>query len=317
LIRLSKSPTFHDAAHVALNELYFYPTGDDATAARRVRRGELGWSISFAANQIEALKRDMPDFVRTAPLMMTRYLPMNRRRAPFDDPRVRRALSLTIDRAFIAREIFRTGETPAPRFTPFGMANYPDESLQPFLQHSLPQRRAQARRLLEEAGYGPDRPLRFELTHAAGSDGPRVAVVVQADCRAIAPWVEASLRPLEGQVFYATLRAHDFQMASATWTADFNDARNFLYLFESRTIAQNYSGHSSRAYDALLAASDLERDAARRAALLREAERMALDDDAVIPVSFGVSRNLVHPRLGGYRDNVEDTHRARWFCIQN
>ncbi|MGE0044334.1 MAG: peptide ABC transporter substrate-binding protein [Hyphomonadaceae bacterium] len=316
LIRISKNPAFFDAPNVALNDLYYYPTGDSAVTARRVRAGELAWSISFPANQLEQLEREMPDYVRVAPQMMVRYLPMNRRRAPFDDARVREALSLVVDRAFIARAIFRTGEQPAARFIPFGVDNYPDERIQDFIGAPIEARRARARRLLEQAGYGPERPLEFEMTHATGEDSPRLAVVIQSDARGIAPWVRVRLRPLEGQIYYATLRAHDFQIASATWLADFNDARNFLYLFDSRTGAQNYSGHQSSAYDDLLDASDRELNRDRRAALMREAERMAMATFPVIPLTFGASRNLVHPRLAGYADNVEDIHRARWFRIR-
>lgn len=315
LIRLTKNPRFYDAANVALNDLYFYPTTDEASAARRVRRGELGWSITFPANQIEALRRDMPDYVHTAPHMIVRYMPFNARRAPFDDQRVRRAISLAIDRDFIAQRIYRTGERPATRFVPYGVADYPDRPLQDFAAMPLAGRRETARGLLRAAGYGPERPLRFAFTHASGGDPQRVAVVVQAQCREIADWVQVELRPLEGQVLYATLRAHDFDMASGTWTADFNDARNFLYLFETRTGAQNYSGHANPAYDALMERSDQERDAVRRAAMLHEAEVMMLARDPVVPVAFGVSRNLAHPRLAGFEDNIEDIHRARWFRI--
>ncbi len=317
LIRISKNAAFYDAANVALNDIYYYPTSDPAAAARRVQSGELGWSITFAANQIDQLRRTMPDYVRTAPQMLVRYMPLNRRRPPFDDPRVREAISLVIDRNFIAQEIYRTGETPAPRFIPFGVADYPDESIQDFVSTPMRTRQAAARALLARAGYGPERPLRFELTHGTGDDSPRLAIVIQADCRAIAPWVEVRLRPLEGQIFYATLRAHDFQAATATWLADFNDARNFLYLFDSRTGAQNYSGFESSAFNDLLDASDRELNSVRRAGMMALAERMALRDFAVVPLTFGASRNLVHPRLAGFADNVEDIHRARWFSIRS
>jgi oligopeptide transport system substrate-binding protein len=196
---------------------------------------------------------------------------------------------------------------------PPGVANFPGGARFRFADQPLAERQAEARRLLQEAGYGPNNPLRFEFKHRNSGDNPRVAVVLQADWRAIAPWVSVELVGTEVQVHYATLRAKDFDAGDGGWVADFNDAKNYLFLHETRTGAQNYSGYSNPAYDQAMQASDQERDVDRRGRLLVEAEQMMLDDAPICPTVFGVSRNLIHPGVAGFEDNLEDIHRARWF----
>ncbi|MBS0384318.1 MAG: peptide ABC transporter substrate-binding protein, partial [Proteobacteria bacterium] len=111
--------------------------------------------------------------------------------------------------------------------------------------------------------------------------------------------------------------ARNFQVGDSSWVADFNDARNFLYLLETRSGPQNNPGYSNPEYDRLVLASDYEPNAGLRAQLMSQAEQIALDDAPFCMSVFLNSTNLVHPDLTGYADNLEDIHRARWFGIKN
>lgn len=313
IIVLDRNPSFYDAETVAFETLYFYPTSDPNVQARGVSSGERGWSTNFPSNQVDALRTSLPGYVRVAPYLLVQYVSFNITRPLFSDARVRRALTMAVNREFIATRIYRTGELPALSNVPPGVANFPGGARFRFADQPLAERQAEARRLLQEAGFGPNNPLRFEFKHRNSGDNPRVAVVLQADWRAIAPWVSVELVGTEVQVHYATLRAKDFDAGDGGWVADFNDAKNYLFLHETRTGAQNYSGYSNPAYDQAMQASDQERDVDRRGRLLVEAEQMMLDDAPICPTVFGVSRNLIHPGVAGYEDNLEDIHRARWF----
>ncbi len=316
IVHLEKNPAFYDADNVVLEHLYFYPGNDVNASARRVMSGELGWSTRFPSNQARVLREALPDYVRVAPYLTCNYFSFNTTRAPFDDVRVRQALSMAYDREFVASRIYGTGERPAFSFVPPGVENYSGGARYRWADQSIDERRAEAERLLRAAGFGPNNPLRFEFSHRNTSDNPRVAVVVQDNWRAIAPWVVVELRGVETQVQYANLRAKNFQVGDGAWVGDFNDAKNFLYLMETRTGAQNYSGYSNPEYDALIAQSDLEQDLVARAEIMTRAEQMMLDDAPICTSVFINSTNLVHPDLTGYEDNVEDIHRARWFGIR-
>ncbi|MEZ6022229.1 MAG: hypothetical protein R3C16_02175 [Hyphomonadaceae bacterium] len=73
--------------------------------------------------------------------------------------------------------------------------------------------------------------------------------MAQNDWNSIAPWVIVELRGVENQVHYANLRAKNFEIGDGGWIADFNDAKNYLYLLETRTGDQNYSGYSNPEFD--------------------------------------------------------------------
>jgi oligopeptide transport system substrate-binding protein len=236
-------------------------------------------------------------------------------RPPFDDKRVRQALAMAYDRAFVASHILGTGERPAYSIVPPGIANYVSGQRYAWADMPMEQRKEEARRLLREAGYGPNNPLKVEYSHRNTSDNPRVAVVVQSDWRAIAPWVEVTLRGSEVQLHYANLKSKNFQVGDGGWVADYNDARTYLFLLETRTGAQNYPGYSNPEYDRLMAESDGEPDTMTRAQIMARAEQIALDDVPFCMSTFGVSKNLVDPRIKGYEDNLEDIHRARWFGV--
>ena len=316
IVHLEKNPRFFDAGRVELEHLYFYPSVDVNAAARKVLAGEGGWSTRFPSGQVEQLRRALPGYVRVAPYLSCNYFSLNVTRPPFNDVRVRQAIAMAYDRDFVAREIYKTGERAAYSFVPPGIADYESSARYGWADLPMEERRREAERLLREAGYGPNNPLHFQFSHRNTSDNPRVAVVAQNDWGRIAPWVSVELAGGETQIHYANLRAKNFTIGDAAWVADFNDARNYLYLLETRTGPQNYPGYSNPAYDELVDRSDFESDARQRAQLMMQAEQIALDDAPLCMSVFMVSTNLVHPDLMGWETNLEDIHRARWFGIR-
>jgi len=175
-------------------------------------------------------------------------------------------------------------------------------------------RRVEAKRLLEEAGFGPDNPLKFTFIHRSTDDNPKVAPVVQQNWNEIADWVQTQPLKQDTKVLYARLRQNDFEVSDAAWAADFDDPINFLYLLESDTGQQNYGDYSNTEYDGLLAAASNEQDLKKRAEMFASAEKIMLDDHAVSPMWFQVTKNLVDPTLTGWEDNAQDQHRSRFLC---
>jgi oligopeptide transport system substrate-binding protein len=76
----------------------------------------------------------------------------------------------------------------------------------------------------------------------------------------------------------------------------------------------NYGDYTNPAYDALLDQSSLERDTTKRAAILKQAEQLMLEDTAVLPMLTRVTQDIVSPKITGYADNAEDIHRTRFMC---
>lgn len=308
-----KNPKFYDAANVCIDELYFYPTTDSVAAERRVLRGELDWNNDIQSNRIPRLKRQHPDYVRLATSLSTTYLAFNGHNPKFKDPRVRQALSMTVDRDFIATQLLRGGQKPAYTYIPPGIANYTTDIYHPPWQAwTYAQRQAEARRLLAAAGYGPGHPLKVEITHRNTADPMLFMPAVQADWAAIG--VQVSLAPQEGQIAYQSYRARAFEIADAAWSGDYNDPKTFLDQLLSTTGQINYGDYASPVFDELMRQSDQEADGAKRAAIMAKAEGVMIADAPIIPIYFWVNKNLVNPSITGFGDNIRDTHRARWMC---
>jgi len=197
-------------------------------------------------------------------------------------------------------------------FVPPGVANYAAAKPPAWASWSFERRQAEARRLLAQAGYGPGHPLRIEIKHRNTPDPMLFMPAIQQDWREIG--VYASLAQNETQIAYQAYRIRDFQVADAAWIGDYNDAKSFLELQRSDTGQQNYGDYNNAVFDSLLNKADNEPDAQRRALYLSQAESIMLDDVPVAPIFFYVNKNLVHPKITGWVDNIVDHHRTRWLC---
>jgi oligopeptide transport system substrate-binding protein len=129
--------------------------------------------------------------------------------------------------------------------------------------------------------------------------------------------VEAELFNSEVRVHYNALRTQDFEVADTGWTADFDDAANFLFLLDSTSGQMNYPKYASPAYDALLRQSEFTLDPDKRSDFLRQAEQIMLDDVPVIPVVNDAYRRLVRSHVKGYEDNILKWNRTRYMRIEN
>ena len=314
-VHLVRNQSFFDDENVCIDDVYYYPTVDNSAAGRRVRNGELDINNDFPGQQLDFLRREIPDYVRIHNYMGTIYFSMNTTLDKFADPDVRNALGMAIDRDFIASEILRAGFQPAYSLVPPGVDNYPGGVAARWADTPVEERRAEARALLEGAGYGPDNPLRFEYTYRATRDNPRVAPVVQNDWSAIAEWVQPELIVNDTQIHYDNLRAQDFEIADGGWIADYNDPYNFLFLGEYRSIPMNYARYNNPEYDSLVEAANREMDVDERGDMLARAEQMLIDDMPLIPIVYYVSKNLVNPDVTGWEDNIVDIHRTRYLCF--
>jgi oligopeptide transport system substrate-binding protein len=313
-----KNPRFYDAASVCLDRVVYYPAQDKISAERRVRAGEfdINGQYGILPTRIPYLRQpdQIPAYVHTFPELGTEYLQYNIKGVPaFRDVRVRQALTMAIDRDFIASKLMLGGFKPANTFVPPGTADSTPAVPPHWASWPLARRQAEARRLLAAAGYGPGHPLKVEINICGSVDPALWASSIQADWRTIG--VTADLTRAETQVAYADFNAGNFNIADAGWVADFDDPMTFLGLLRSDAGVQNYGQYSNPTYDHLLDQANAEPDLDKRAALMAKAEHIMLEDAAIAPMWFDINYNLVNPHVTGWVDNIGDKHPSRYLCF--
>ena len=313
-VLLEKNPHFHDAANVRLAGVRYYGLEDRDAALLRFRAGEIDVLRDFPAGRTAWLREHMPDAVRTSPYLGLSFLAVNHARAALRDRRVRQALSLALDRRVITGRVLGSGERPAWSLVPPGTADYPAPARAEWHDDPMAERRARAAALMREAGYGPGNKLRVHLRYPLSENERRVAIAIQSMWRAI--HVEAELDRAETAIHYAALQQGDFDLGLASWLAVYDDAQTFTLLLQTESGPNNLGGYSHPEYDRLTDEAARAAEPAARAGLLREAEALAMREQALIPVYHHAARNLVSPRVRGWRENMLDVNRSRYLGLQ-
>lgn len=301
-LTLARNPAWHDRP-APTPIIVWQPAEDKLAALRRFRGKEADTISDIPGSRIEWVRRHLPGAARIAPYAGTYYLAFNTRKPPFDDVRVRRALSMAIDRDWIATRLMGTGETGALGLVPPVLGGHDPDVL------ATTDRPAAIRGLLAGAGYGPQHPLVFDVRFNSGGDHRRIAVALAAMWRPYG--VEARLLNSEAALHFAALRLGDFQLARSGWIADVPRPENFLAVHLSNAGAVNYSGYADADYDRLIAQALDTVDPAERAALLTTAEERLLRAAPILPIYHYVSRALVAPDVRGWQDNAMNIHPSR------
>lgn len=301
-LTLSRNPLWHDRP-APTPIVVWQPAEDKLAALRRFRGHEADTVSDIPGSRLEWVRKHLPGAARIAPYAGTYYLAFNTRKPPFDDVRVRRALSMAIDRPWIATRLMGTGETGARGLVPPILGGRDPDVF------ATPDRPAEIRRLLGAAGYGPRHPLIFDVRFNSGGDHRRIAVALAAMWRPYG--VEARLLNSEAALHFAALRLGDFQLARSGWIADVPRPENFLAVHLSGAGAVNYSGFADPEYDRLVARALDTADLTSRTALLQAAEERLLRAAPILPIYHYVSRSLVAPDVRGWQDNAMNIHPSR------
>jgi len=247
--------------------------------------------------------RARPDF-HAAPFLGNYFVRFNVTRKPFDDPRVRMAFALVIDKALLCEKITRAGEQPATSLTPPGTGgNY-------VAPPGLTRDPARARQLLAEAGYAAGRgfPL-FSYLYKGDSDVDRDIAVELQGMFARELGVKMLLQPQEWTVYLNSQSNLDYDLCRSSWVGDYNDPQTFLGMFITGD-GNNRTGWSNPTYDGLISEAAREADPARRFEIFATAERILISQDVPIcPLYYYVGIQFYDgDRLGGIESNLLDEH---------
>ncbi len=345
-IRLTRSPSYRGPAKIQLDRIDFLAIESGNTLVNLFAHGSIDWAVGVPPGLMPFLQQDPQwnEALRTDPYLGISFYRLNFERAPFDDPAIRRALSLCLDRTALCEEVLGGNLQPAWGFVPWpkpaldahalrgnaqlnsafsgysAMATTVDGAVE---ATSVPTDRWPllgydpdlARQKLIAAGWrvpGSDsgKPIpSFEILHSSGSTHALVAEWMQSSwARELG--IETRIRSMEWRTFLQTQRAVDYDVSRSSWIADYPDPATFLELFTT-TATNNRTSWSDAEYDRLVESARVTADAQQRMGLWQQAEKILLERGPVLPLWSTTSSNLVSPNLRGYFANPLDQHDLR------
>lgn len=297
---LAKNPAYWDAARVKLDKITFYPIEDAKTALNMYNAGEIEWARRVPTSHVQAL-RSHPEF-HTGKMLNTVYLRFNTTRDAFKDARVRKAVSLAIDRRILVDKVAKEGQEPAYTFVTPGIKGF--SSVEPIREDV-----AAARKLLADAGFADGKG--FPTVTALFISDEQSKNVMTAISTMLKKNLNINLAPknLERGVFYDALDALNFDVARSTWTASFNDAKSYLDKFTSENTYNNLTGYKNADYDKLITQASDSADVGRRNTLFAQAEqRLIMQDAVLVPLYYNTSINMWKKQVRGLHVNTLDVH---------
>lgn len=303
-IVLTRNANYWDNAHTVLNKVTYLPIENQVAEMNRFLAGEVDVTYEMPNEHFSRLVKEHPEDVKVTPYLCSYYYEFNTAKAPFDNEKVRKALSYAIDRDVIAKFIVGKGETPAYNFTPLA-TNGLEVEMPDYSKLSQKERVEKAKALLAEAGYGKDNPLKFDLLYNTSENHKKIAVAIASMWKKNLG-VTAVLENQEWKSYLDSKRQGNFDVSRAGWCGDYNEASTFLAIMRDGH-SQNYPKYTSQSYDkkldlALTAASDADRSSA-----YKDAESLLAKDMPIMPIYHYVNARLVNPKLGGYPErNPED-----------
>jgi oligopeptide transport system substrate-binding protein len=288
------------ATHVEAVKWLILP--DEDAELTLYRADQLDVTDVIPKTQYDWIRAHLGEQLHISPALGIYFYGFNLQSAPFTgNVKLRRALSMAIDRDKLAQLVLRSGELPAYGWIPPGVHDYTPQSPD-YRPLTTAQRLAEAQKLYAEAGYSATKPLRFELRYNTGEIHNELAVAI-ASMWQQALGVHVTLRAEEFQSLLQDIDRGDVQMFRSSWIGDYNDAYTFAQYFKSG-FGINLTHYHNPAYDDLVNRAAGELDPAKRRALLEQAEQVMLADQPVIPLYFYVSKHLVKPRVTGWYGNV-------------
>lgn len=284
-IVVRKNPGHRDAANTTLPGIEFIAFDNGDTEERAFRAGQIDVTMAVPSTKLDTYRSTEAALLHTVPLYETRYLAVNVTHAPLNDLRVRRALSLALDRAALTDKVLKAGQQPAFTFLPAGLSRHE-------LATKLTGNVAEARRLLAEAGFPEGRGFpRIELSTWPVSTA-QIEAIQQMWREHLG--IEVGIVQREAKSHLAALAAGDFDLGFATAIPDYDSAADILARFTTGN-ANNYSHWSDAEYDRLVAQGGAAQGAA---------ETRLLAALPVIPLYFNTKNFLLRPTVRGWQEDA-------------
>lgn len=299
-IEMTPNKYYWDNTHTVLTKVTYLPIENQVAEMNRFFSGEMDMTYTIPDEHYKRLRKDHSESLKSTENLSTYYYSFNTKKPPFDDVRVRKAISYGIDRDIITKAILGQGQKSAYTLTPSIIAGFTPQ-LPEYAKMTQKQRDAKARELLEEAGYNKSNPLKFNLLYNTSESHKKLAIAIASMWKKNLG-VQVTLENQEWKSYLETKKQGDFQVARAGWGGSYNEASAFTNLMEGSNSAAGIH-YQSAEYDNLVKEAIKAPTAEQRTKLYYAQEELLTKDMPIAPIYQYVGTRLVNPHLGGYAAN--------------
>ena len=309
-VKLARNTHFYDAANVAIDRVEWLTGYDDGTRLRLFRLGQVDVAAIEDMGSLTIAQRELAGFVRSSPECALGAIGINVSRKPLDNPDIRRALTLGVDRAVIAGKVRGLGEQPLESILPPGIPQYPATRRPEAAAWPMARRIQTAKELMQRATGGSR--LKLGIGFPTNPTTRKVYLAIAAMWKPLG--VDLELLPIDGRAYSAAIQRGDYDLFSYAMFAVVPSASVFLDRFVADSTV-NVSRYRNPAYDRAFVSAERQPTIEARFAAYGEAEKLLLQDVPILPLWAGVSNRLVAKRVSNWVDHPAHSHPSRYLRL--
>ncbi|MBG9982269.1 peptide ABC transporter substrate-binding protein [Aerococcaceae bacterium DSM 111020] len=296
---LEKNADYWDAENVALETVDIQIIESEATANAEFQAGNLDYlGTPYGTVSLDAI--DMyraNDELKTVPYAAIYWYKLNTTNEQLQNPNLRKALALAIDRQGLVDNILKGGQIPALGLVPPTMTGFEED--RGYIQDGdFEQAQQYLETAMEELGVNDPSEINVTISINVSEAHSAIAQYIQQG------WAEnlgiqADIQSTEWQVYLEDLQALNYEVGRMGWIADYNDPSTFLNMYRTADEGNNDTGWENEEFKALIDESSKETDEAARTQMLLDAEAVMMDEMPVIPIYYYTSNYVVRDGIEG------------------
>jgi oligopeptide transport system substrate-binding protein len=320
-IALVRNDQYWNNAETSIDTVNYFPIAESNSELQMYESGQLDYTNTVPSDSFQALKQKYSSELHVSPWAATLYYTFNVEKPPFNNVKLRQALSMALDRDAIANSVIPTGVIPQYSLVPKGIQGIDTESTNPDWTHWPREKQiAEAKRLYEEAGkelgYSKEHPLKITLLYNTDDQRKKVVVATQAMWHDILG-VDVELRDEEWKSYLSDIDQKNFTVVLVRWIADYNDPNAFLILFNCGG-SQNNGGYCNPQYDKFFNVGNNAIDSKERLSPYNQALKIAMQDYPRISIYQYVNTHLVKNYVENYQQTqvLDHVYSKNWKIKQ-
>jgi len=295
-IEFVKNDQYWDAAVVKLAKMEWPISDSQSTRLALVENNQVDMMVEPPV--VEQDRLSQAGLLKISPYLGVYYYVFNTQKAPFDNPKVRKAFALAIARENLVKNVVKGGKKPAYAWVAPGLVNpatgkdFREEGGNYAVEDV-----ALAKKILAEAGYPggkglPPITIMFNTSEMHKSIAEAIQEMWKQNLG-----VTANLTNQESKVFLETRTQGDFQIARSSWIGDYADPMTFMDVFKDTS---NDAKYNNPAYNLLVEQAQNTNDPKVRMLIMHDAEKILFDDAVIIPIYYTTQPFVAKPYVKGY-----------------